>query len=258
MARTLGPGPARPPAVPNASYRPRPAIHGRTRPAARMAPPGMTTRRLLRDQIERLWNGGELDLVRRNYRADVVDHMPVPGQLGGLDGMEQVVREFRAAMPDLAMELHGVLVDGDRGCDFWTLTGTNTGPLFGRPPTGERVRMSGIDMVRVAGGQVAELWHVEEMARFEAQLGWADAAPDDAVAALRAAAPDLRITIEARVSEGDLVATRWTAEGTHTGAPLLGVTSRGRRFRIAGMEVARAGAPLMQVAELAQARAQLA
>ena len=33
------------------------------------------------------------------------------------------------------------------------------------------------------------------------------------IAALRAAWPDLEITIEAQIAEGDLVATRWTARG---------------------------------------------
>lgn len=129
------------------------------------------TRRLLVDQIDGLWNRGELALVARNYAPDCVDHMPVPSQAPGLSGMEQVVREFRTAMPDLRMELHGAIANGDFGCDWWTLTGTNTGPLFGRPPTGARVEMSGIDMIRVADGRVAELWHVEEMLQFEAQLG---------------------------------------------------------------------------------------
>ena len=138
-----------------------------------------TTRRLLTEQIVRLWGAGEIALVRRNYAPNVVDHMPVPGQAGGLDGMEQVVRDFRAAMPDLRMELHGTVVNGDRGCDFWTLTGANTGPLFGRPPTGALVEIRGIDMIRAADGKVADLWHVEEMLQLATQLGQTEAPAAD-------------------------------------------------------------------------------
>ena len=72
----------------------------------------MNVRRLLTDQIERLWGAGELELVRRNYLPDIVDHMPVPGQLGGLDGMEQVVREFRAAMRGQKLRAVGIGHDG--------------------------------------------------------------------------------------------------------------------------------------------------
>ena len=37
------------------------------------------------------------------------------------------------------------------------------------------------------------------------------------VAALRAGFPDLHLTIEDQIAEGDMVVTRWTARGTHTG-----------------------------------------
>jgi predicted ester cyclase len=225
-------------------------------------------RRLLTDQIERLWGAGELEVVWRNYSPDVVDRMPVPGQLGGLPGMEQVVREFRAAMPDLRMTLHGTIVDGDpscasRGCDWWTATGTNTGPLFGRPPTGRRVEIRGVDMIRAEGGRVAEIWHVEEMLRFDAQLAGEPEPAIDPLAAFHAASSDLRVTEEAVLQEGPFRAVRSRVEGTHDAAPLLGIPPAGRRFSAAHMAVLRTrpdGAPrlLTQVAELAQVRAQLA
>src|SRR4051794_41674603 len=51
--------------------------------------------------------------------------------------------------------------------------------------------------------------------------GGASADPADyraAVAATHAAFPDLHIRIEDQLADGDRVATRWTAEGTHRGA----------------------------------------
>ena len=130
-----------------------------------------TTRRLLEDQILRLWGEGRTELVAANYSSDIVDHMPVRGQPAGLTGMAQVVGDFRAGLPDMTMTLHGTIVNGTLGCDFWTMAATNDGSLFGRPPTGHRVEISGIDMVKVRDGRIAELWHVEEMLQMGAQLG---------------------------------------------------------------------------------------
>jgi steroid delta-isomerase-like uncharacterized protein len=128
-------------------------------------------RAMLRTQIERIWGAGETDLVDAVYADDVVDRMPIPGQPTGREALKDVVRLFRTAMPDLRMHLHGALACGDLGVDFWTLTGTHTGPLGDLAATGRAVAFSGIDMIRVRDGRVAELWHVEEMLQFREQLG---------------------------------------------------------------------------------------
>ena len=49
---------------------------------------------------------------------------------------------------------------------------------------------------------------------------------------------DLHITIEEMVSEGDLVAARWTATGTHTG-DLAGIAATGNAVRWGGTDLYR-------------------
>lgn len=55
---------------------------------------------------------------------------------------------------------------------------------------------------------------------------------------LRPALPDLVVTIEEQVSEGDLVTTRKHLTGTHTG-PLLGVAPTGRVVTIQVIDIVR-------------------
>jgi steroid delta-isomerase-like uncharacterized protein len=50
--------------------------------------------------------------------------------------------------------------------------------------------------------------------------------------------PDTQITIEDQVAEGDMVATRWTARGTHQGE-LMGVPPSGNRVEVAGVTISR-------------------
>ena len=52
------------------------------------------------------------------------------------------------------------------------------------------------------------------------------------------AVPDLRSWSEDMVAEGDEVAVRWTAEGTHQGE-LLGVLATGKEFRFTGLSICR-------------------
>ncbi len=128
-------------------------------------------REILRKQIEDLWGNGRIDLIPDLYTDDVVDHMPVPGQAPGVAGLADVVKTFHAAIPDLKIEVHGIIAEDDRALDFWTLTGTHKGEVMGLEPTGNALKFSGIDMVRIRDGRISDIWHVEEMLQVFVQMG---------------------------------------------------------------------------------------
>jgi hypothetical protein len=50
--------------------------------------------------------------------------------------------------------------------------------------------------------------------------------------------PDLDVTIEDQIAEGDKVVTRWSAKGTNSG-PLQGMPPTGKAVRVTGANVAR-------------------
>ncbi len=54
----------------------------------------------------------------------------------------------------------------------------------------------------------------------------------------RRAFPDLRTTVEDQVAEGDKVATRWTARGTHEGE-FVGIAPTGNQVEITGLTISR-------------------
>jgi len=54
----------------------------------------------------------------------------------------------------------------------------------------------------------------------------------------RAAFPDLQTEIDFMVEEGEFVVSRWTAEGTHTGA-WAGIGPTGKRIRFCGVNIFR-------------------
>ena len=58
------------------------------------------------------------------------------------------------------------------------------------------------------------------------------------VSMFRSGMPDLRVTIDEMIAEGDKVATRYTIEGTHEG-DLFGVPPTGRRVSIESITVER-------------------
>jgi len=50
--------------------------------------------------------------------------------------------------------------------------------------------------------------------------------------------PDLKMTIEDQIAEGDKVVTRWTATGTHNGE-LMGIPATGKQVRVTGIDITR-------------------
>jgi steroid delta-isomerase-like uncharacterized protein len=55
---------------------------------------------------------------------------------------------------------------------------------------------------------------------------------------LRASFPDIRITIEQVIEQGDFAAGRWTAEATHAGEG-MGCAPTNRKVQLSGMAIAR-------------------
>jgi steroid delta-isomerase-like uncharacterized protein len=60
------------------------------------------------------------------------------------------------------------------------------------------------------------------------------------VGLLREGVPDLNMSIEDQVAQGDKVVTRWTAQGTHDGE-LIGIDPTGRRASVTGITIQRIG-----------------
>jgi steroid delta-isomerase-like uncharacterized protein len=58
------------------------------------------------------------------------------------------------------------------------------------------------------------------------------------VAAFRAAFPDLRVTIEDVLTDGDRFASRTTVTGTHTG-DLMGMPATGKRISVEAVDIGR-------------------
>jgi steroid delta-isomerase-like uncharacterized protein len=50
--------------------------------------------------------------------------------------------------------------------------------------------------------------------------------------------PDLRITVDDQIAEGDRVATRWTGTGTHQG-DLMGIPGSGKQSTVTGISIDR-------------------
>jgi steroid delta-isomerase-like uncharacterized protein len=99
-----------------------------------------------------------LESISAMIDVSYVDHAAPPGLAAGPDGFRQLVRMFRQAFPDMMATVEDVIAEGDRVVLRWTARGTHQGDLMGFAPTGREVRMTGINIYRIASGRIVERW----------------------------------------------------------------------------------------------------
>ncbi|MBI2321017.1 MAG: ester cyclase [Chloroflexi bacterium] len=102
---------------------------------------------------------------------DFLTHNPPPGFAPDLDGQKRAFVHFLAATPDGYHVIEDMVAEGDRVVTRVTAYGTQSGELFGIPPTGRWIKASGIAIHRLADGRIVEHWHEADMLGVLQQLG---------------------------------------------------------------------------------------
>jgi steroid delta-isomerase-like uncharacterized protein len=120
---------------------------------------------------EEVWGRGDLRAAEEVLAEDFIEHNPVAGQGPGREGHKRLLKEWRAAFPDLTITVDDLVADGDRVGLRWTAHATHRGELIGMPATGRRVTLTGIDDLRIVDGRIAERWGEFNSTEMLQQLG---------------------------------------------------------------------------------------
>lgn len=78
---------------------------------------------------------------------------------------------LRAAFPDRVDVIEEVIAEGDRVGLLFRVTATHTGNFFGIPPTGRKVDVYEMAMLRIVDGQMVEGWFMMDETALLQQLG---------------------------------------------------------------------------------------
>jgi steroid delta-isomerase-like uncharacterized protein len=136
--------------------------------------PAEENKALLQRAYEQIFNRGNLDQIEEFVSADLVDHETPPPGMEGLEGIEvlrQFVKVYRDAFPDLRFTAEDIIAEGDKVAARITMRGTHQGEFMGVAPTGNRIEVTGIDIVRFEGGKMVEHWANSDELGMMQQLG---------------------------------------------------------------------------------------
>lgn len=108
---------------------------------------------------------GDLDRMDEIFSRDLIDHNPYPASPGqsGFEALKELFAQLRTAFSDYS---HKVLFIKEFP-DNWValhheFTGTHTGEFMGFTATGNRITMSGTEIIHVVDGKIAETYHNED------------------------------------------------------------------------------------------------
>ena len=116
--------------------------------------------RFNKEVIERGDDAAFAELMAPNF----VNRTAAPGIPSGPEGMLHTFnRLLRPALPDLHVEIHDQIAEGDRVTTRKTLHGTHRGEFFGIAATNRRISIDVIDIVRLENGRYVEHWGVNTL-----------------------------------------------------------------------------------------------
>src|SRR5215212_4291125 len=85
--------------------------------------------------------------------------------------VERVFAMINRAFLDLRVSQADSVTEGDKVAFRWMMSGTHQGEIMGVAPTGERVAVMGIDIVRVVEGEILDYWGEFDVMSMLRQLG---------------------------------------------------------------------------------------
>jgi len=125
---------------------------------------------LIRRGMDELWNRGNLDICDEMYTARCSFHDP-SFPIDGVAGMKDQARLLRQAQPDLHVDVHDVLADGEMTCARWTMGGTARAEFRGLPATGKTYVMTGTTTDLWDNDRIVESWTNYDLLGALQQLG---------------------------------------------------------------------------------------
>jgi steroid delta-isomerase-like uncharacterized protein len=129
-------------------------------------------KQLFRQFIEQVFNQGNVSVIDELLAPDFVEREELPpGLPRDREGVRQMTLMLRSAFPDFKATIEDMVAEGDKLVVRMTWSGTQNGEFMGMPPSGKRMSIGVIDIVRMSGGKFAEHWGLMDSSAMMQQLG---------------------------------------------------------------------------------------
>lgn len=111
---------------------------------------------VVREVVEEIWNKGNIEAGQELWEDRDLGRRPdTPGPKLGIQGRQDFVAEFRAAVPDINVKIDDMTEEGNRIVARFTASGTWKGEWRGNRPSGKRIKVPGVAVCHIENGKCA-------------------------------------------------------------------------------------------------------
>jgi steroid delta-isomerase-like uncharacterized protein len=122
--------------------------------------------------VEEAWNHGNFSSAQSLYPSTYTLHdSSTPEPVVGPHALAAFIGVFRSGIPDLHMTVEQMVAEGEVVSWRFKVEGTQTGELFGTPPSGNRVVVTGTVTSRFENGKWAEDYSNFDLFGLLSQIG---------------------------------------------------------------------------------------
>ena len=121
--------------------------------------------------LDEFLNTGDLAAAEKFFAPDFINHNPARGMTPDREGIKQFISTLHTGFPDIKMNADDLIAEDDKVIIRATISGTHNGNFVGIPPTGKKVNIMAISILRLAEGKIIERWNVSDEFGLLQQLG---------------------------------------------------------------------------------------
>ena len=125
---------------------------------------------VMRRFVEEVINNGNFSAVSEVIHLDYVYRSP-DQEIHGSEGLKALIASYRAAFPDLNVNIDDLVADDYKVVISFILTGTHKGDLMGIAATDKPVKIQGMLIGRFEEGKIIEEWEILDQFTMFQQLG---------------------------------------------------------------------------------------
>jgi steroid delta-isomerase-like uncharacterized protein len=128
---------------------------------------------LMHRWFEEVWNQGREASIDELLATDAVAHGLVDGdgaEISGIESYRAFYRNFRGALSDVHVDVQDTISEGDLSAARFVVSARHTGEGLGKPAKGRNLNFTGMSMIRIRDGKIAEAWNNIDFANMLQQM----------------------------------------------------------------------------------------